>query len=465
MKRIIGLFVVGLTLTAGVARSDSTTFSTGRSDVLLPGAGLPNGSDLVLAPDWLTPPASPVVLSDNDLLGIWQRAGQAYAVPWNVLAAINKIESNFGRNMGPSSAGAVGWMQFMPSTWLRWGTDADGNGNADPWNPVDAIYSAARYLAASGAATDISRAVFAYNHADWYVNEVLQLAQVYGGSDWTAGDGQPVFQLDQLQSQLADAQAKVAEASEAYQAARAKADELSRHSQELTLEAESEPLLSDRLEGEKNAAQLGADAFTAQAEADRLKADLESAQTALADLRTQVQSGSFNQAAGQLLAAPVTNGGAYVFPVGGGSATVSVSHFHHDYPAADIAAPMGAPVYALADGTVLYAWSWDDRCGIGFTLQASDGQVWTYCHLSYLEPSVVQGAVLTAGDPVGLVGATGDATGPHLHLQLQPATSYPQEQQWFESFAGSAFRWQDQAQTSTDDPAVPRLFHIVSITG
>ena len=71
-------------------------------------------------------------------------------MPWNVLAAINKIESNFGRNMGPSSAGAIGWMQFMPSTWLRWGTDADGNGIADPWNPVDAVYSAARYLAASG---------------------------------------------------------------------------------------------------------------------------------------------------------------------------------------------------------------------------------------------------------------------------------------------------------------------------
>ena len=82
-----------------------------------------------------------------------------------MLAAINKVESNFGRNMGPSSAGAIGWMQFMPSTWLRWGTDANGDGTADPWNPVDAIYSAARYLAASGAASDIRQAVFSYNHA------------------------------------------------------------------------------------------------------------------------------------------------------------------------------------------------------------------------------------------------------------------------------------------------------------
>ena len=136
----------------------------------------------------MTPPATPVQLSYDRLLELWQSAGEAYGVPWNVLAAINKIESNFGRNMGPSSAGAIGWMQFMPATWLRWGTDADGNGIADPWNPVDAIYSAARYLAASGAAADIRQAVFSYNHAGWYVNEVMQLAQLYGGSDGAAAD-------------------------------------------------------------------------------------------------------------------------------------------------------------------------------------------------------------------------------------------------------------------------------------
>ena len=99
----------------------------------------------------MTPPARRCSSPTTQLLALWRSAGQAYGVPWNVLAAINKIESNFGRNMGPSSAGAIGWMQFMPSTWLRWGTDADGDGIADPWNPVDAIYSAARYLAASGA--------------------------------------------------------------------------------------------------------------------------------------------------------------------------------------------------------------------------------------------------------------------------------------------------------------------------
>jgi murein DD-endopeptidase MepM/ murein hydrolase activator NlpD len=76
-------------------------------------------------------------------------------------------------------------------------------------------------------------------------------------------------------------------------------------------------------------------------------------------------------------------------------------------------------------------------------LRAGDGQEWTYCHLSYLDPQVVQGAVLSAGQSVGLVGSTGDATGPHLHLQLDPATEYPQLEPWFQRFAGTAFRWQD----------------------
>ena len=83
-------------------------------------------------------------------------------------------------NMGPSSAGAIGWMQFMPSTWERWGMDANGDGVSDPWNPDDAIFAAARYLAAAGGRTDIARGIFAYNHAQWYVDEILGLARLYG---------------------------------------------------------------------------------------------------------------------------------------------------------------------------------------------------------------------------------------------------------------------------------------------
>ena len=74
---------------------------------------------------------------------------------WEVLAAINEIETDYGRNLNVSSAGAVGWMQFMPSTWDRYGVDANGDGGTDPNNPVDAIFAAARYLRAAGAQDDL----------------------------------------------------------------------------------------------------------------------------------------------------------------------------------------------------------------------------------------------------------------------------------------------------------------------
>jgi membrane-bound lytic murein transglycosylase B len=120
------------------------------------------------------------------LLSIYQGASDAYGLgPQGpaVLAAINGIESGFGANLGPSSAGAVGWMQFLPSTWSIYGVDANGDGTADPNDPHDAIYAAARYLRAAGMPTDTPGAIFAYNHADWYVAEVLANAGCYGAFD------------------------------------------------------------------------------------------------------------------------------------------------------------------------------------------------------------------------------------------------------------------------------------------
>jgi hypothetical protein len=115
------------------------------------------------------------------LIPIYQAAGIEYQVPWQVLAAINEIETDYGRNLSVSSAGAVGWMQFLPSTWKEWGVDANGDGVADPYNPVDAIFTAARYLHAAGASSNVSNAIFAYNHATWYVQSVLLRAQLIGG--------------------------------------------------------------------------------------------------------------------------------------------------------------------------------------------------------------------------------------------------------------------------------------------
>ena len=115
------------------------------------------------------------------LLPIYQAAGIEYGVRWEVLAAINEIETDYGRNLNVSSAGALGWMQFMPSTWDAYGVDGNQDGLKDPYNPVDAIFAAARYLRAAGADTDLRTAIFAYNHADWYVDSVILRARYIGG--------------------------------------------------------------------------------------------------------------------------------------------------------------------------------------------------------------------------------------------------------------------------------------------
>jgi murein DD-endopeptidase MepM/ murein hydrolase activator NlpD len=382
------------------------------------------------------PPAQPEQLDYAQLLGLWQGAGAQYGVPWQVLASINKIESNFGRNMGPSSAGAVGWMQFMPATWLEYGVDASGDGVADPWNAADAIYSAARYLAANNAATDLYGAIFQYNHADWYVNEVLDLAQLYGGDRTIA------FSLDRIQQQLEAARRAVAAAGDRVQTVTKTIARWQR-------KADHAALLSNRLEFQRQAT-------LASYRRDKAVRALDQARQALADAQQAAAAPSFDPTVGDLLGAPAAASDGYVFPVGGGPGVVSASHSHHDYPAVDIAAPLGEPVYALANSVILRSWQTPDpRCGIGLTLQAFDGQVWTYCHLSVLDQSITPGTTVDAGRQIGLVGATGDASGPHLHLQLQPASEWPQNESWFQAAAGTAFTWQDDAAANPDFNAGP----------
>jgi hypothetical protein len=110
------------------------------------------------------------------LIPIYKAAGRRYHVPWTVLAAINAVETDYGRNLNVSSAGAIGWMQFMPETWLEYGVVIGDHRAPDPYDPRDAIFAAARYLAANGAKHHLRRAIFAYNHAKWYVDEVLWTA-------------------------------------------------------------------------------------------------------------------------------------------------------------------------------------------------------------------------------------------------------------------------------------------------
>ena len=98
---------------------------------------------------------------------------------WYILAAVGKVESNHGQNPGTSYAGAMGPMQFMPSTWETSGVDGNGDGVANVMDPEDAIPAAARYLQAGGAPQDWYRALYSYNHADWYVKKVLAVAEAY----------------------------------------------------------------------------------------------------------------------------------------------------------------------------------------------------------------------------------------------------------------------------------------------
>ncbi len=113
------------------------------------------------------------------LLPIYQAAAVQYGVPWPVLAAINEVETDFGTDLSVSTAGAVGWMQFMPETWLQYGVDAVNAGYADPYNPVDAIFAAARYLHAAGASSNLRAAILAYNHSEAYVESVLLRARLF----------------------------------------------------------------------------------------------------------------------------------------------------------------------------------------------------------------------------------------------------------------------------------------------
>lgn len=151
--------------------------------------------------------------SAKQYLPIYQEAGEQYGVPWHILAAIHKVETDFGRNLSVSSVGATGHTQFMDKTWVGWsypggtklgdlpdniditdpalikkyggyGVDANGDGKADPYDPVDAIHATAKYLAANHQPGDdwFARrgAVWQYNHDyDNYVLKVKKYSETF----------------------------------------------------------------------------------------------------------------------------------------------------------------------------------------------------------------------------------------------------------------------------------------------
>ena len=150
---------------------------------------LAHGRDASGADESQTPPSSAAAQEIPPLyLRLYESAARRYGLEWEVLAGIGKVECDHGQDPSPScthegavnSAGAGGPMQFLAATFLQFGVAPDG-GRPDRWNPADAIFSAARYLVASGAPGDYSKAIFAYNHAWWYVAEVLTWARHYRG--------------------------------------------------------------------------------------------------------------------------------------------------------------------------------------------------------------------------------------------------------------------------------------------
>ena len=134
-------------------------------------------------------------------LRLYEAAGREYGIdPW-VLAAIGWVETEHGRSHAAGVHDGVngfgccaGPMQIelkgSPSTWHQYAVDGDGDGRRSPYDPADAIPTAARYLRDAGAPEDYRAALYAYNHADWYVAEVLAKAEQYRGAP-SASAGQP----------------------------------------------------------------------------------------------------------------------------------------------------------------------------------------------------------------------------------------------------------------------------------
>jgi peptidoglycan hydrolase CwlO-like protein len=144
------------------------------------GGAVGRGYELEVAREEIV--AEPVEpISKREYVWLYKESARKYGFgeDWYVLAAVGKVESNHGENMGPSSAGALGPMQFLPSTWETSGVDGNGDGVANIMDPEDAIPAAAGYLREGGAPQDWYRALYTYNHADWYVKKVLAVAEGY----------------------------------------------------------------------------------------------------------------------------------------------------------------------------------------------------------------------------------------------------------------------------------------------
>jgi hypothetical protein len=177
LMMVLTLGVVGVAATVGGSWSQS-------AGALADETGTPGGRGVSARARAEIPPA---------YLRLYLQAAARYRVDWAILAGIGRVECDHGRDSDPSctkegavnSAGAGGPAQFLASTWRVYGVSAYGGGAPDRWSPADAIFSMANYLRASGAPADYRDAIYAYNHAWWYVAEVERWAVAYRGSPAT----------------------------------------------------------------------------------------------------------------------------------------------------------------------------------------------------------------------------------------------------------------------------------------
>ena len=209
-RRAIGPIIIGLMLLLLLAFLVVPMLVVGGSALLFAGG---SGADCNSSGTQATQPGVSTEAANSipaSYLKWFQTVGEQYNVPWTILAGIGKVESDDGRTTLPgvtvatvsNSFGAAGPMQIGISgaSGNQWGgapqhpasevvsgvaTDEDGDGIASVYDPADAIAGAAKYLIAHGVQQNVTAAIFAYNHADWYVQEVLSWASTYAAGGFT----------------------------------------------------------------------------------------------------------------------------------------------------------------------------------------------------------------------------------------------------------------------------------------
>jgi cell wall-associated NlpC family hydrolase len=200
-RRVTGPTVVGLALALLLGILVVPMLVVGGTALLFAGGDGSNCGST--APNAVQPSASTQANSiPANYLHWFQLVGLQYNVPWNVLAGIGKVESDDGRttlpgvNSGANAFGAAGPMQIgiegaSGDAWATYATVEDGNPPASVYDPADAIAAAAKYLIAHGVQQNVPAAIFAYNHADWYVQEVLSWASTYASGGFTISEITP----------------------------------------------------------------------------------------------------------------------------------------------------------------------------------------------------------------------------------------------------------------------------------